>query len=436
VVGSRRRVDLSVPSSAPVIELLPRLVQLTGEDGGHAGGDGWLLTRVSGEPLAAERSLGEAGVLDGELLYLDGADRVRPPAVEDFSQAVAAVVERSGPRWTARRGRQLLEGLAGALWLAGAAAALGAAGSGDPGWAAAVLAVAAGLDAGAAALTWWLRRGLAGAVAAAAALPFWAIGGATLARTAGQPAVLAQLVAAAAGSLVGAVAVWLLASRLRHPAAALVIVLATFAAAGAAVQLLGVSQVQAAAAVTILALAALPFLPGVAGAIAGLTRPRDAFPEAAVGPAVSTARRLLAWLLVAAGVDLGAALGLLALSSGGAARALCAAAVVSAALRARHHRFAAEVLPLALAAAAGAVALEIGLTAGAGPGARFAVLLATGVALTAAAWLPLGRPLSPHARRWVSRLEVLSNATIVPLACAAAGVFAAAAEVGGRIASA
>jgi type VII secretion integral membrane protein EccD len=424
VVGSRRRVDLVVPATAPVIELLPQLVQLTGEDDRPAVRDGWLLTRVGGDRLDPERSLGEAGVVDGELLYLDGVDGAGPPVVEDFTEAVASVVEASGAKWTARRGRRLLEGLAGAVWLAAAAIALTTRGTGDARWA--VLAVAAGLDAGAAVLTWWLRRAPAGAVAVVAALPFWAVGGASLATAAGQPASLAQLVAAATALLVGAGAGWIVASRLRRPTAALVLALAPLTAAVAAVQLLGVTPVQAAAAVTILALAALPVLPGAAAGVAGLMRPRDALPQAAVEPAVSAARRLLAWLLLAAGVDLTAALAVLG---------LCAGAVVSVALRARHHRFAAEVLPLALAAAAGALLLEIGLAAPAGPAVQLGVLLATGAALTAAAWLPLGRPLSPHARRWVSRLEVLANATLVPLALAAAGVFAAAADVGHRIVS-
>jgi type VII secretion integral membrane protein EccD len=436
VVGSRRRVDLVVPATAPIVELLPQLVQLTGEDERPAARDGWLLTRVGGDRLDPERSLREAGVVDGELLYLDGADRAGPPVVEDFTEAVADVVEASGAKWTARRGRRLLEGLAGAVWLTGAAIALTARGTGDGRWAVATLAVAAGLDAAGAVLTWWLRRAPAGAVAVVAALPFWAVGGASLASVGGQQAALAQLVAAAAATLVAAGAGWIVASCLRRPAAALVLALAPLTAAGAAVQLLVVTPVQAAAAVTIVALAALPVLPGAAAGAAGLMRPRDAFPPAGVEPAVSAARRLLAWLLLAAGVDLAAALAVLGLSTDAAARALCAGAIVSVALRARHHRFAAEVLPLALAAAAGALLLEIGLTASAGPAVQLAVLLATGAALAAAAWLPLGRPLSPHARRWVSRLEVVANATLVPLALAAAGVFAAAADVGHRLASA
>jgi len=116
VVGSRRRVDLSVPTDAAVIELLPQLVQLTGEGDRPAARGGWLLTRVGGEPLVPERSLGESGVVDGEMLYLAGADGPpEPPVVEDFSEAVAQLVEVSGGRWTARRAGQLLGVLAGML---------------------------------------------------------------------------------------------------------------------------------------------------------------------------------------------------------------------------------------------------------------------------------------------------------------------------------
>jgi len=438
IVGSKRRVDLTVPAATTVIELLPRLVQLTGETDRSAAG-GWVLTRIGGEPLSPESSLDEARIVDGELLFLESMER-RPaaPAVEDYSAAVAEVVDASGARWTPVRARLTLEGLAGALWLSGAVTVLRAGGADAGSWAAIALAAAVALEAAAAVLRWSLRRELAGAAAAIAAVPFWALGATYAALAAGEGSMLGRLVAAGAGGLAGAAVGWLVAPRLRTPAGALVLAVAPLTAAGAAVRFLGVTPVQAASAAAIVVLAIVAGLPRAAARVAGLTRPREPLPAIAtddVEPAVSRGRRLLAWLLAAAGVDLAAFLALLGMAHDAAAGALAAGLVVAIALRARHHRFVAEALPLVLAAATGAWFLETGLLAGAGAPMQLAALLASGAALTAGTWLPLERLSSPHVRRWLSRVEVLCNAALVPLAFAAIGIFAMAADAGRRIGS-
>ena len=438
IVGSKRRVDLTVPAATTVIELLPQLLQLTGEADRPAAG-GWLLTRIGGQPLPAESSLDEARIVDGELLFLESMER-RPaaPAVEDYSAAVAEVVDASGARWTPFRVRLTLEGLAGAFWLSGVVTVLRADGADAGRWAAIALAAAVALEAAAAVLRWWLRRELAGAAAAIAAVPFWALGATYAGLSAGDGSMLGRLVAAGAGGLVGAGAGWIVAPRLRTPAAALALALAPLTAAGAAVRLPGVTPVQAVSAAAIVVLALVTGLPRAAARVAGLTSPREPLPAVAredVEPAVSRARRVLAWLLAAAGVDLAAFLALLALAHDAAAGVLGAGIVVAIALRARHHRFVAEALPLVLAAATGAWFLETDLLAGAGAPIQLAALLASGAALAALTWPPLERLSSPHARRWLSRIEVLCNAALVPLAFAATGLFAMAADVGRRIGS-
>jgi type VII secretion integral membrane protein EccD len=438
VVASSRRVDVTVPAAATVIQLLPQLVQLTGEV--ERGAAGWLLTRVTGQPLDVERSMEEAGVLDGEMLYLRPADPApEPPVVEDFAEAVAVAVDAAGGRWTGRHGRRLLEGLAGALWAGAAVTVLPAGGGAAPALAATALATAGGLTGLGAVLRWWPGRRPAAAVALGAALPFWALGGAHVAAAAGETAALGLAAGAGAGGLAGIGAGALVAPELRRPAAVLALAAAPLVAAVAAVQYLPATPVQAAAALAVLAVGAVGLMPRVAARVAGLTRPGAAAPATGSGGVraeVAGARHLLAGLLAAAAVDLAVALAVLGLSRELAPRLLCAGGVLAVALRARHHRFAAEVLPLAAAAAAGAVALGAGLVAGAGPAVQLGALLAAGLALLGAGWLPLERASSPHTRQWLNRLETASHLALVPIAVAAAGGFAAVADLGRRIASA
>jgi type VII secretion integral membrane protein EccD len=436
VVASSRRVDLTVPAGASVIQLLPQLVQLTGE--AERGAAGWLLTRVTGQPLDVEHSMEEAGVLDGEMLYLRPADPpVAPPAVEDFAEAVAVAVDAAGGRWTGRHGRRLLEALAAVLWIGAAATVPPTGGAAAQVPAATALATAAGLTALGAVLRWWPRRRPAAAVALVAALPFWTLGGAHVAAVAGETAALGLAAGAGAGGLVGIGAGALVAPELRRPAAVLALATAPLVAAAAVVQYLQATPVQAAAGLAVMAVAAIGLMPRVAAGAAGLTRPLGArMAIAGVRLGVGGARHLLAGLLAAAAVDLVAALAVLGLSQDVAARLLCAGGVLVVALRARHHRFIAEVLPLVAAASAGAVLLEAGLVAGAGAAVQLGVLLATGAVLLGAGRLPLERASSPHARQWLNRLETASNLALVPIAVAAAGGFAAVADLGRRIASA
>jgi hypothetical protein len=124
VVGPRRRIDLSAPAGVAVVELIPQLVEMAGEGGDDAPQE-WVLARLDGSRLQAERTLTEQGVLDGEMLYLRRvAEPLEPVVVEDFVEAIATVVEASGGWWTRGHLRRLLIGLGGAVLAAGAATLL------------------------------------------------------------------------------------------------------------------------------------------------------------------------------------------------------------------------------------------------------------------------------------------------------------------------
>lgn len=95
VVAPSTRVDLALPADVPIIDLLPMLLQYTGEardDGGGTHG-GWKLMRVGhGErgELEGGRTLRSLDVADGEVLRLTGReDRTVVPVFDDIVDAIA-----------------------------------------------------------------------------------------------------------------------------------------------------------------------------------------------------------------------------------------------------------------------------------------------------------------------------------------------------------
>jgi ESX secretion system protein EccD len=429
VVASGRRVDLSVPADAPLVEVLPELVRLTGERAADEEGTplGWALFRLNGVALDSERSLAEAGVRDGELLYLRGLDEaVAPPVVEDFVEAVAAVVDAMGGRWRPIHGQRLLIGLSAAAWAAGALALLPVSGSQTAERAAVGLTAAAALLVVAALLARTFRQPAVGAAAAAAAWPWWALGAAQLSVWLAAAGGLSVVAAAVAGVAVGAVAAGLAVRMLREPAAAVALTGTMLAAAAAAVDAVGITPAQSAAGLVLLTLVVAAFLPGIAARAGGLLRAGDgdAASTAVLADQVGRGRRLLGWLL--AGTAVTGATGMAVLAVGNpAAQWLCAAAILAFALRARHHSFLSEVLPWLVAASVGAAALVAELARASGATAEVGASLATGAVLTVAALLAGGRRLSPQARQWLNRAELTANIALVPLALWVVGAFGA-----------
>jgi MinD-like ATPase involved in chromosome partitioning or flagellar assembly len=87
VVGPAKRRDLSLPSEAPVAELVPRLVELVGTTNGDNGsGVNWMLAPAAAEPLPPDTSLGASGILDGTVLYLSNGGQVVPSASTPFDR--------------------------------------------------------------------------------------------------------------------------------------------------------------------------------------------------------------------------------------------------------------------------------------------------------------------------------------------------------------
>lgn len=113
-VGTRRRVDVVVPSDEPVGRLLPEALRLTGEPIAEPAALRHLAL-VDGTLLGPDHSLGDAHVPDGAVLRVVGLADAPPAAVvHDVTEEVADDLAGRAWRWDPRARR----------WTAGAVAIL------------------------------------------------------------------------------------------------------------------------------------------------------------------------------------------------------------------------------------------------------------------------------------------------------------------------
>src|SRR5260370_13825120 len=117
VVGSARRLDVTLPVGVPVADLVFDLVEMMGERDGELPAR-WALVRVGGQVLDPERALSEQRVTTGTMLFLrDITQEDPPPAIDDYAAAVAIVVDAHGRPWTAPKPPPALVWGAAACWL-------------------------------------------------------------------------------------------------------------------------------------------------------------------------------------------------------------------------------------------------------------------------------------------------------------------------------
>jgi hypothetical protein len=434
VHGAGRRVDLTLPSAAPIAELMPALIRLCGvaslRSGGRAssagGADGtppaWALARVGEPALALTSSLAEAEVVEGEVLYLVDVAVWRRPAVVEVSATVEGAVAGGGAPWTQLSTAWLIAGLAVLTLLAAVAIAVRTKAVGPEAGLAALLLAGAVLAAGAG-LRSRRRRPSARPALLALVVSAWALGALGGWGVAGAPLTAAGL--AAAGLALAAV---MLASYPLVPGLSPGGAVAAAAVAGAAGAVAaGATAMAAAVGVAVVGVTALRLLPWfVSALLAALTAGPEARSVAAVVEAhARRCRRLLASL--SAGTTaavLGAILALL-LWGDGLAVALAVIVAVSLLLQARPYRFAPEAMPPALAGGGALVALGIALSlraiaAGGDPLVPVTLLVASCLLLAglSAVWTEL-----PSAPRLPVATWLLVDVALVPLALGELGVF-------------
>lgn len=121
VASGTRRVDLVLPGSVPVAELIPELARSVGLLDALTVYGGYRLITQEGRELAGDSGLTVQGIEDGGLLTVTaGVDEEQPRVYDDVVEAMTDIVERDLKPWEAASGRRT------ALWAAGLLLALGA----------------------------------------------------------------------------------------------------------------------------------------------------------------------------------------------------------------------------------------------------------------------------------------------------------------------
>ncbi|GAA4264460.1 EsaB/YukD family protein [Frondihabitans peucedani] len=124
IVGTLRRATIVVPSDESVGALIPRLMELLGEQVASVARP-LTLVRLTGEQLDPTLSAAEQTVADGEILRLLRLDEAPPPPeVSDVTDAVSESLASRAGLWSAEHRTMLGAGGAGALILVASLQAL------------------------------------------------------------------------------------------------------------------------------------------------------------------------------------------------------------------------------------------------------------------------------------------------------------------------
>jgi ESX secretion system protein EccD len=408
--------------------LLWDLAEMLGEGNGAVPAR-WALLRVGGHALDPELALAEQGVASGTMLFLrDITIEDPPPAIDDYATGVAVIVDAQAGRWTRAAAPSLLAGGA-AVCLSGAGLVLLAAGDRDAralfGLLGAAIAAVAGLT-----MSRRFGRRTSGGVVALAAVPLWAAAGVGFAGLAGTGS--AAILASGLGSVgIGATITILVAGDVvLVPAVGIIAATLVPALVLGGCALFGAGPLPAAALLCPIALGSLALAASLAVRLSGVNDSRPA----SVTARARRGRQLLAALLIGIAVVLIGSCVVLALSGGWFAWGLIAATALSAAAKARHFRFAAEVTPLLAAGLAALLLLEYPLVAALaigprGAGGAAALLTADAIILAAAGSTVRRWDLSPRLLRQLGRLEAIATAATVPLALGVLGTYEAVARL-------
>lgn len=428
VVGTTRRLDVTLPVGVPVADLLLDLVEMLGERDADLPAR-WALVRVGGQTLDPERALSEQHVTSGTMLFLrDITEEDPPPAIDDYAAAVAVAVDAQGGRWTQAAAPPALAWSAAACWVA-AGLVLLLAGDGPAramfGLAGAALAVVAGLVIA----QRFGRRSAAGLIALSA-VPLWAAAGAGLAGLADSGSTAIVAAALGSGGVGAAVAILVAGDFVLVPAVGIIAVTLLPGFVFGVCALVGAGPVQAAALLCPIALGCFSLPARLAVRLARIDDPTPG----SIAVRARRGRRLAAAMLIGISVVLASSSVILAVSGGWFAWGLVGAAAIGAVAKARHFRFTAEVAPLLGAGLAGLLLLEYPLIGAPGIGSRgaggaAAILVADALILGLAGSAVRRWDLSPQLRRRLGRLEAISTAATVPLALGVLGAYSAVARL-------
>jgi type VII secretion integral membrane protein EccD len=108
VISPTRRIDLALPSSAALGELLPTIVRFSGHEPGtvQESVHTWVLQRAGDDPLDPNKLVSALSIRDGEILHLRQRGAVMPDAAFDDVVDAVATATSTVPAWTAKHSRR------------------------------------------------------------------------------------------------------------------------------------------------------------------------------------------------------------------------------------------------------------------------------------------------------------------------------------------
>lgn len=450
VVGPSRRIDIALPGYVTFADLFPTVARYAGLDGPDVVGEqgGWVLQRLGEEPFAPAATPQQAGLRDGETIYLRPRRAQLPPmAFDDVADVIASGLSEQPGRWAVGHARWVALGAGLVALAAGAVFILR---SGPPGQVPALAAgaVAVALLLADLAVSRAAGDSLAGALLGYAALPYAFLAGLLgpardipLAHL-GAVHLLSAFAAAALAAVVAVVASAEVSLYLG------VVVASLFGVLGALVgYMFGVGFAAAAAVVAVLALAMTPLFPAVSFWLARMALPqvprhaddlrRDTLTidGAEVFARTASADRFVTGAVSGIGLVAATAVVALAFTRTWFGFATCAVMACTLLLRSRLFRGLGQRLWLLVPGFGGLVLLAVGQVHGTSQAKHLALALGplvVGVAVVVGVgmWLPSHRP-SPFWGRVADIADTALNIGLIPLALGVAGVFGKVRGLGG-----
>jgi type VII secretion integral membrane protein EccD len=441
VVGPSRRVDIALPGYVSFADLFPAVARYAGLDGPEAVGErgGWVLQRLGQEPFAPAMTPLQAGIRDGEMIYLRPHREQMPQlAFDDVADVIATGLNDRPGRWQPGDARRVALG-AGAVALAGGALFILRSGPPWGGPAGVAAAVAVGLLLGAFAVARAFGDSRAGAVLGLAAIPYAFLAGLLVPARSEQ---LSHLGAVQVLPGLAAVAVVTVAAAAACGEVPLFFGLAVASVLGVIAAWIdygfGIGFAGAAVVIAVPALSLTPLIPAVSFKMAKMELPqvprhaddlrRDTLPVdgAAVLDKTTGSDRFVTGAASGLGLVAGGAEVALALSHGWLGPLTCIVLACSLLLRSRLFRGMAQRLWLMIPGYGGLVLLAAGLAHGSSQGRQLALALAPligGAALVVGVgmWLAKRRP-SPFWGRMGDIVDTMLIVALFPLMLGVAGV--------------
>jgi type VII secretion integral membrane protein EccD len=450
VVGPSRRVDIALPGYVSFADLFPMVARYAGLEGPDVVGEkgGWVLQRLGQEPFSPAMTPLQAGLHDGEMVYLrPHRDQLPRMEFDDVADVIASGLSDRPGRWAPRHARWVALGAGAAALVAGALFILR---SGPP-WrvpAAAAAAIAVVLLLVVVAVSRAVGDSRAGAVLGYAAVPYAFLAGLLVpARSAalthlGAVHMLSAFAAVAFAAVVAAAASAEVSLFFGLVAAALLGVLGSWIGYA-----FGIGLAASAAVVVVPVLALTPLIPAVSFRMARMTLPqvprhaddlrRDTLTidGAEVFDRSAAADRFVTGAASGIGLVAAVAEGALAFTRSWLGMLTCAVLACVLLLRSRLFQGLVQRLWLLVPGFGGLILLAAGAIHGSSQARHLAFALGpliVGAALVVAVgmWLPGHRP-SPFWGRMADISDTLLNVGLFPLALGIAGVFGQARGLGG-----